>query len=67
MILQSLEELEIKLGNEELRPVYLILGPEQYQCRLAINLIRSKAISPGSEAFDYSEFAAGEASVACRR
>ena len=63
MIVQSLEELESDLRSNGLRPVYLILGPEQYQCRLALNLLRRHALSPGSEAFDYVEFASGDASV----
>ncbi len=63
MIIQSLEELERDLQNNGPRPVYLILGPEQYQCRLALNLLRHYALSPGAEAFDYVEFAAGDASV----
>ncbi len=63
MILQSLEELGIDLRDNGLRPFYLVLGPEQYQCRLAVDLLRSKILSPGSEAFDYSEFAAGDASI----
>jgi DNA polymerase III subunit delta len=60
---QSLEELESDLRNE-LRPVYLVLGPETYLCRLALSLLKKYALSPGAEAFDYSQFAAGNASVA---
>jgi DNA polymerase III subunit delta len=60
---QSLEELESDLQNE-LRPVYLVLGPEHYHCRLALSLLKQHALSPGAEAFDYSEFDAGNASAA---
>ena len=63
MILQSPEELEIDLRNRGWRTVYLILGPEQYYCRLAVDLLKRNALAPGSEAFDYSEFAAGNATV----
>jgi DNA polymerase III subunit delta len=63
LILQSLEELERDLSNE-MRPVYLVLGPERYQCRLALSMLRKHALSPGAEAFDYSEFDAGNASIA---
>ncbi len=55
-----MEALEIDLKKNGLRPVYLILGPELYQCRSAVSLLKSKVLSPGSEAFDYSEFAAEE-------
>jgi DNA polymerase III subunit delta len=63
LILQSLEDLESELRNGRFRPVYLILGPEQYLCRRAINLLKSQAINADSAVFDYSEFVAGEASV----
>jgi DNA polymerase-3 subunit delta len=60
VILHSLEELEIDLRKNGLRPVYLILGPEGYLCRSAVRLLKSKVLSPGAEALDYSEFAAEE-------
>jgi DNA polymerase III subunit delta len=63
VILQNLEELESDL-KKQLRPVYLVLGPEIYLCRSAIALLKKNALSPDSAAFDYSEFYAGEASVA---
>jgi DNA polymerase-3 subunit delta len=62
VILQSLEELERDLKSD-LRSVYLVLGPERYLCRSAIALLKKHALSPDSEAFDYSEFSAGDASV----
>jgi DNA polymerase III subunit delta len=62
MILQSLEALESDL-QKELRPVYLVLGPEIYQCQSAIVLLKKHALSSDAAAFDYSEFNAGEASV----
>ena len=58
MILQSLEELEYDLQLHAFRQVYVILGPEEYQCRLAISLIKRKVLSPEELAFNYSEFAA---------
>jgi DNA polymerase III subunit delta len=63
LILQTLEELEQDLKSAGLRPVYLVLGPEQFQCRQAVDLLKSKALSPASLAFDYSEFCAGEDSI----
>ncbi|MBP1624337.1 MAG: hypothetical protein H6Q07_2357, partial [Acidobacteria bacterium] len=62
MILQSLDELESELQRGEFHPVYLILGPEQYQCDQAVSLLKS-IIELEARAFDYSEFQAGEASV----
>lgn len=63
MIIQTLEELEKDLKSAELRTVYLVLGPEQFQCRQAVDLLKGKALSPASLAFDYSEFCAGEDSI----
>ena len=62
MILHSLQELERDL-KKELRPVYLVLGPELYQCMVAISLLKKHALSPGAEAFDYSEFDAKDSSI----
>ncbi len=61
MILQSLEELGRSLKGDSLQSVYVLLGPEQYQCRKAIKLLKQKVLSPESMAFDYAEFAAGDA------
>jgi DNA polymerase III subunit delta len=63
VILQSLEELERELKNGLLRPVYLISGPEQYQCRAAVDMLKSSVLSAESAAFDYSEFSAGDALI----
>lgn len=63
MIIQTLEELEKDLKTAELQPVYLVLGPERFQCRQAVDLLKNKALSPASLAFDYSEFCAGEDSI----
>jgi DNA polymerase-3 subunit delta len=62
VILQSLEELENDL-RDRWRSVYLILGAEQYQCRSAIALLKSKAMPADAVVFDYSEFTVGDASV----
>jgi len=64
VILPTLDGLEKDLAKNGLRPIYLILGPEHYQCRSAIQSLKAKAISADAELFDYSEFNAGEASVA---
>lgn len=61
MILYSLEELENDLRIDGLRPLYLILGPEMYQCGMAISLLKSKALSPEAIVFDYSELSAEDA------
>lgn len=56
MILQSLEQLEADLRNKGCRPVYLVLGPEMYLCRMAVRLLKSRALSPDAAAFDCTEF-----------
>ncbi len=63
MILESLEELENDLRQGKFRPVYLILGPEEYQCRQAVDLLKKSLLNPEAQAFDYSEFTAGESSI----
>lgn len=62
MIFQSLEELDSDL-QRAWRTVYLLLGPEEYQCTQALALIKSRAISPDAADFDYTLFSAGEAST----
>jgi DNA polymerase-3 subunit delta len=61
LILHSLEELERELRAQTIHPVYLILGPEDYQCRQAIELLKQSLLNPESFAFDCAEFVAGEA------
>jgi DNA polymerase-3 subunit delta len=63
VILPSLEGLERDIQKNGLRSIYLILGAEPYQCRAAIKLLRARAISAEAEAFDYSEFSAGDVSI----
>jgi len=64
LILQSVEELEGDLRNNGFRPVYLLLGPEMYQCRKAVSLLKTQALSPESVSFDYAEFSGDGCSVA---
>jgi DNA polymerase III subunit delta len=60
LILQSLDELDGELSRGEFQPVYLVLGPEQYQCNQAVALLKKKMVSPETMAFDYREFEAGK-------
>ena len=60
MSLQSLETLDHELRKGEFQRAYLILGPEQYQCRQAVALLKGRMLTPEMLAFDYSEFEAGE-------
>jgi DNA polymerase-3 subunit delta len=60
LILQSLEELETELNRGRFQPVYVVVGPEEYQCRLAISLLRQKILKPDAFAFNYAEFSAQE-------
>ena len=64
MILQTLDELEADLQSFGFRSCYLILGPEEYQCRLAIRLLKDKVLTPESAPFDFSEFVAADVSIA---
>jgi DNA polymerase III subunit delta len=63
LIIQTLQELERDVKANDIRTVYLVLGPEQYQSRLAIDALKNKALNSESIVFDYSEFKAGEASM----
>ena len=63
MILQTLEELEKDIANA-IRPVYLVLGPEEYHCDQALAILKGRIMTPGAGDFDYSLFAAGNADVA---
>ena len=63
MLLQTLEELERDLASV-IRPVYLVLGPEEYQCAQALAILKSRITTPGAADFDCSTFTTGEASVA---
>ena len=62
MILQSLEELEKDL-QKSIRSVYLLLGPEEYLCSQAFNILKGKILSPEGADFDYSVFAAGQSPI----
>lgn len=62
MKIQTLEELESWLQKPEMR-VCLLLGPELYQCHLALDLIKQDLVAEGALPFDFSEFHAEEDSV----
>lgn len=62
MKIQSLDELEDCLRNAEMR-VCLLLGPELYQCQLALDLIKRTVLAEGAFPFDFSEFSGAEDSV----
>jgi DNA polymerase-3 subunit delta len=63
MLLQTLEELERDLASA-IRPVYLVLGPEEYLCDQALAILKNRIIKPDAADFDYSVFTAGDAHVA---
>jgi DNA polymerase-3 subunit delta len=63
LTLQNLEQLERELQEGVFRPVYVILGPEDYLCRQAIDLLKRSLIRPDALAFDYAEFVADETPV----
>jgi DNA polymerase-3 subunit delta len=63
LILQSLDALEKDLRSSSGRSYYLVLGPEQYQCRLAVDLIKGKLMDPEAAAFDYCTYSAKDTPV----
>ncbi|MEJ2109615.1 MAG: DNA polymerase III subunit delta [Acidobacteriota bacterium] len=63
MILQSLEALQKDLETSSARSYYLILGQEQFLCRLACDLIKKRLINPEAAAFDFTSFSIKDASV----
>ena len=62
MIIKNLEALEADL-RARLRPVYLLMGPEELLCREAFEMLREKVLTPGSADFDLSEFEGGAATA----
>jgi DNA polymerase III subunit delta len=60
--IQTLEELENCLRDAGMR-ICMILGPELYQCQIALDLIKRTVVEGAALAFDYSEFRAGEDSL----
>ena len=63
MILQNLDALKKDLKSDTARPYYLVLGPEMYQCRLAVDLIKSRFLDPEAASFDYGTFSARDTTV----
>lgn len=63
MILQSIDALKKDLKSSADRSFYLVLGSEQYQCRRAVDLIKSDLISPEAEALDCSTYSAKDTTV----
>lgn len=63
MILQNLDALEKDLKSSADRSCYVVLGPEEYLCRLAIERIKKAFLNSEGAAFDFSSFSIREASV----
>ena len=63
MTVQTIEEMNRDL-DAAVRPVYLVLGPEEYLRDEALRLLKSRIMTDGAAEFDYSEFTARSASVA---
>lgn len=62
MIFQSLDELEKDL-HKSIGCVYLLLGPEEYQCEQAYSLLRKTILSPEGVDFDCSVFIADQTPI----
>jgi DNA polymerase III subunit delta len=54
----TLSELEKELGRGVLRPVYLLLGPEEFLRKCALQALRSTALKADAFALNYSELSA---------
>lgn len=63
MILRNLDALEKDLKSSPERPYYLVLGPEMYQCRLAVDYIKKRYLKPEAAPFDYAEYSARDTQV----
>jgi len=63
LILQNLNALEKDLESSPERCYYLVMGPEQYLCGLAVEIIKKKHLNPEAIAFDSSAFSARETSL----
>jgi DNA polymerase-3 subunit delta len=63
LILQNLNALGKDLESTRDRRYYLVLGQEQYLCRLAVDLVKSRLLNGEGEIFDFSTFSAREASI----
>ncbi len=59
----TLPELEKELARGVLRSVYLLLGPEEFLRKRALQALRSAALKPDAFALNYSEFSAKSDSV----
>ena len=59
----TLAELEKELARGALRPVYLLLGPEEFLRKRALQAIRSTALKGDASVLNYSEFSAKSDSV----
>src|SRR5437762_14336438 len=54
----TLPELEKELARGVLRSVYLLLSPEEFLRKRALQALRSAALKPDAFALNYSEFSA---------
>jgi DNA polymerase III subunit delta len=52
------DELETELRRGLVRPVYLLLGPEEYLRNRALKLLKEATLTPEAAVFNYAEFAA---------
>ena len=61
--MQTIEDLNRDL-DAAVRPVYLVLGPEEYRRDEALRLLKSRIMTDEAAGFDYSEFTARNTSTA---
>jgi DNA polymerase III subunit delta len=63
MSLTTPDELETELRRKQVRPVYLLLGPEEYLRNRALKLLKEATLTSEAVVFNYAEFAATSGSL----
>lgn len=63
MQIDSIEELKTDLARNGHRPVYAVVGPEQYMMRQAFLTLKENAVPEGLMAMNYAEFRVPEDSA----
>src|SRR5262245_33156766 len=60
----NLQELEAELRRNAVHPVYLLLGPEAYLRRRALDLLKTTLLAPEAVAFNHAVFSLREHAMA---
>lgn len=63
MSLTTPDELEAELRRRTVRPVYLLLGPEEYLLERVLKQLKEAVLTSEAAVFNYAEFAATDGSL----